>query len=528
VFFLIAGMVTLTGAIAFTLLYNAHFDQHLALAKLGNFAALEMAEIRAPFITAGSTIAVVILFVLVVGAFLVYRLISPVFDRDSTKAEEVEAQLQSLTFQDQLTTLANRALFVEHLQRCIGLAKRNNESLALFFIDLDRFKQVNDTHGHIIGDSLLVEVANVLRGSIRSTDILARLGGDEFAAILPGVKQPEQIAKVAQAIVDKLSKPLAIEGNKLHIGSSIGIALYPKDGEDWDTLFKNADGAMDAAKEAGKGTYRFFSAEMQESSRMRIEMESGLRTAIAEQEFLLHYQPQIRLADRQYVGAEALVRWQRKNGDLIPPDRFIPIAEDSELIVSLGEWIMKTACAQGAAWGYGVDNDRRMAVNVSSRQLRDDSFVTMVSDALATSGLPPRSLEIEITETAVINSIEQATERLAQLQAMGVHIAIDDFGTGYSSLSYLQRLPVNTLKIDRCFINALGHDERALALTQSIIALARHMKLETVAEGIEEEEHLQELHKLGCRLGQGYFFSKPMEPKHMETWRTEFSQVKPN
>lgn len=442
---------------------------------------------------------------------------------DVTRLRRVEERLQSLAFHDQLTKLANRNLFIENLQREINLAKRNEEALVLLFIDLDRFKQVNDIQGHLIGDQLLIEVANVLRKTVRSTDIVARLGGDEFAAILPGVSQPEHVIRVAQGMVDAVAQRFIIDGHELHIGCSIGIAMYPKDGTDWDTLFQNADGAMNAAKDDGKGTCRFFSEEMQETSRLRIELESGLRTALANDEFRLHYQPQIRLADGQYVGAEALVRWQRSSGELIAPDNFIPLAEESELIIGLGEWIMRTACAQAALWGYGEGDPRRMAVNVSSRQLRNDNFVSMVSKALSDSGLPPSSLEIEITETSIINSMLEATERLSQVQAMGVNIAIDDFGTGYSSLAYLQQLPVDTLKIDRSFIGAIGHDHRALALTQSIIALASHMNLETVAEGIEEEAQLQQLNRLGCRLGQGYFFSRPINPEDMGRWQADFA-----
>lgn len=430
---------------------------------------------------------------------------------DITQRKETEEALHQLAYYDSLTHLPNRQLFNDRLHQALGDAKRRHRLVALMLLDLDRFKVVNDTMGHEAGDILLQEIGSRLKQSIRANDTVARLGGDEFALIFTDVGESKHIAQLARKVLAQFSTPIMIDGREVFSGASIGIAFYPSDTDDTDALLKYADSAMYHAKELGRNNFQFYSREMTASADARLQMETSLRRAIDQQEFVLHYQPLVDARHDVATGVEALLRWNDPSGTLIPPDQFIPLAEDTGLIVPIGQWVLETACNQLRQWHDAGHTRLRMSVNVATRQFRDALFVDTVRNAVNRAGIPAESLELEITESILLENSADTLETLNALKALGVSLAIDDFGTGYSSLSYLKRFPIDRVKIDRSFVRDLVSDADGLAIVRAIIALAQAMRLSVIAEGVETKEQLTLLQNEDCHNCQGYFFARPMD-----------------
>lgn len=429
---------------------------------------------------------------------------------DITERKQAEEQMRHIAQHDALTGLPNRLALAMRLAQLLPEARRHHWQLAIMFIDLDRFKIINDTLGHQIGDELLREVACRLSSVIRETDFVARLGGDEFVIILSSISSPADAAMVAGKIVAKLSTPIEAEGHELHTSPSIGISIFPDDGPDSDTVMKNADVAMYHAKAAGRNNYQFFTAEMNRITTDRLNIERKLRHAIARNELSLCYQPQFRADGSQPTGVEALLRWNHPTDGMITPDRFIPIAEETGLIVEIGEWVLLTACREMKRWIDAGLKPIRIAVNVSARQLRRRDFCETVAGVLAESELPPELLELEITESSVMENPDEAILILERIGRMGISLAIDDFGTGYSSLAYLKLFPIDHLKIDRSFVADIETDLNDRAIAFGTIALAHSLGLNVIAEGVETEDQLELLRSNGCDEVQGYLFSKPL------------------
>jgi diguanylate cyclase (GGDEF)-like protein/PAS domain S-box-containing protein len=424
--------------------------------------------------------------------------------------KQAEARVRRLAHYDELTGLPNRSMFHQRVGRALARARRRTRQLAILFIDLDRFKNINDTLGHDAGDRVLEEIATRLRGCLRETDTVGRLGGDEFVVLIEEVAEPAEVALVAQKVLAEVARPITLSQQEVHITASIGISTYPADSQDMQGLMKNADISMYRAKEQGKNNYQFYSAQMNVHTLERLAMESDLRRALERDEFLLHYQPKIDLATGSIGGMEALIRWRHPVKGLVPPLQFIPLAEETGLIVPIGQWVLRTACAQTKAWQAGGLSPLRVAVNLSARQFSQDSLLEDVARVLAETGLEAPLLELEITESMVMRNPAHAVALLDSLKAMGVHLSIDDFGTGYSSLSYLKRFPIDNLKIDRSFIQDLPADGEDAAITRAIIAMAHSLRLTVVAEGVETEKQRTFLHQHGCNEMQGFLFSKPL------------------
>jgi len=421
---------------------------------------------------------------------------------------------------DSLTGLPNRFYFSERLNDIIKHSERYNEKIALLFIDLDRFKQVNDSLGHKIGDMLLKGVAERIASLTRQTDILARVGGDEFVQVLSKINERQDAALAARRLINEVSKPYNIEGNELYVGASIGICLLPDDTRDPMKIQKYADIAMYYAKNRGGGRFQFFVSDMDQEAISRLEIENDLRKALERNEFELFYQPQFLLEEKKLIGFEALLRWNHPQYGRISPLRFIPIAEKTELIIPLGEWVLREACRQNMAWeiqGYGPF---RIAVNVSVIQFLNTDFSKVIAKTLKEYNLQPQRLEVEVTENVVIEDIEKVSKKFSEIKSLGVQIAIDDFGTGYSSMSYIEGLPVNALKIDQSFVRKIGledeSDEKSRILLESMVKLADDLKLTCVAEGFENEEQYNFLRDIGCKVGQGYYLGVPMSVQHIE------------
>jgi len=433
-----------------------------------------------------------------------------------TNRKYAEQQLIYLANHDPLTGLLNRDQFHNRLTQALSSVQRHDTRLALLYLDLDRFKLINDTLGHRLGDLLLQAVSDRLRSSVRVHDLLARLGGDEFIVLLNDINHADDAARIAEKTIDLLTQPFTLEGNDIVVTASIGISVYPNDGKDSHTLLMNADTAMYLAKERGKNNYQFYTLEMTERSLERMTIERGLRHALAHDELRLHYQPQIDTGSGAAVGAEALVRWQHPEWGLVYPDRFINVAEETGLIVPIGAWVLRTACLQAKAWLEQNGPFSCVAVNVSPRQFIESNLFRTIKQTLLETGLPPGALELEITESAVMQDPEITLQVLHQLQQLGVRLSIDDFGTGYSSLTYLRRFPVQSVKIDRSFVIDLPDDEGSKTLVRAIIALAHELKLFVVAEGVETEAQLSFLKAQQCDSLQGYMFSKPVAPEQLE------------
>ncbi len=437
---------------------------------------------------------------------------------DITEKKLVEEKIRHMAQHDTLTQLPNRALLHDRVGQAIAQARRNNEVLALLFIDLDRFKAVNDSLGHAIGDRLLQEVARRLLACSRASDTTARLGGDEFVVLLGDLDRPEAARHVAQKVLDALSEPVTLDGHALTVTPSIGICAYPHDGEDVETLMRNADTAMYHAKQTGRNNFQFFTQAMNEAAQARLQLENDLRHALERGEFTLHYQPQLDLKTGAIVGFEALVRWRHPRRGMVAPSDFIAAAEETGLIGPIGERVLHEACAQARAWQTSGHPQLQVAVNCSARQFQDEKFVQTVSRILRETGMPAPRLELEVTESVIIHHSEEVNARFQALGDMGVRISIDDFGTGYSSLSYLKRLAIHQLKIDQSFVRDISADPDDAAIVSAIIAIAHSLDLNVVAEGVETAEQLAFLRSVGCDMGQGYLFSKPLPAEEFERW----------
>lgn len=429
--------------------------------------------------------------------------------RDITERKRVEEEIRYRANYDQLTGLPNRDLLVERLTQAIRQSQRGHRHLALLFVDLDHFKQVNDTLGHALGDHLLQQAAERLRHCVRESDTVARQGGDEFVVLLQDIEHPRDAAQVASKIIDLLEDPFLLDGHAAHIGASVGITLYPEDGEDVLTLFRNADLAMYRAKDAGRNTFQFFEPAMTRAAMERRNLESDLRLALEQGEFLLHYQPIFDLQEGRMAGAEALVRWLHPRRGLVSPNAFIPLAEENGLIRELGTWVLEQACHQLAHWrGEGLD--LHVGVNISSRQIPDALPLEWLQALATRHGLPRDRLVLEITEGVLLADTPRTKAWLDGVRALGFRVSLDDFGTGYSSLAYLKRFPMDTLKIDRAFVGDMERNPADRALVEAILAMARSLGLDVVAEGVESEGQLEMLRRLGCRYAQGYHLSHPI------------------
>jgi diguanylate cyclase (GGDEF)-like protein/PAS domain S-box-containing protein len=439
--------------------------------------------------------------------------------RDITERKALEDQLTHQAFHDPLTGLANRALFHDRVEHALARSRRKDQPLAVLFLDLDNFKTVNDSLGHTAGDQLLVGIAGRLSACLRAGDTVARLGGDEFAVLLEDLASEDDAAEVAQHIDVALRTPFHLEGKDVLITASIGIAHRGVNSEEATEVLRNADVAMYTAKERGKGRHVTFEPDMHAAVMRRLELEGDMRRAVERGEFLVHYQPLVHLQSGRVMGVEALVRWLHPQHGLISPAEFIPIAEETGLIIPLGRWVLNEACREVRQWQlrYPSESPLTVNVNLSARQLKEAGLVQDVAEALHASGLPAASLALEITESALMHDAEAAVKWLEELSALGVQLAIDDFGTGYSSLSYLRQFPVNTLKIDKSFVDGINHESERATLASAIIELGRSLGLKTVAEGIEEAEQLVELSALGCEVGQGYHFARPMDAEAFES-----------
>ncbi|MGZ5072151.1 MAG: EAL domain-containing protein [Usitatibacter sp.] len=431
--------------------------------------------------------------------------------RDVTDRKVIQQRIQHLAYHDNLTGLPNRGLLQDRLARSIARAERSGRKVAVLFIDLDNFKNINDTLGHDVGDELLRQVSRRLTECVRLEDTIARQGGDEFIVLLDALDDGRNASIVAQKILNALRLPLTLGGTEQHVSGSVGIALYPEDGRDAQTLMKNADTAMFHGKGLGKNTYQYFTAQMNIAVKRRMTLESALRRAVMQKDFVLHYQPQINLETGEIIAVEALVRWKTEDSGTVMPGDFIPLAEETGLINEIGEWVLREGCRQAREWqDRGLSKARRMAINLSARQFGDKGFLDMVVRVLAETGLPAHCLELEITESQVMRQTDGMNQLLTRLSEMGVQLAIDDFGTGYSSLSYLKRLPIQKLKIDQSFVRDITVDPNDTAIVVAIINMARSLELETIAEGVETADQLALLRSKGCQVGQGFFFSVPL------------------
>nr|WP_320048485.1 EAL domain-containing protein [uncultured Desulfuromonas sp.] len=427
-----------------------------------------------------------------------------------------EDHLEYLVYHDVLTDLPNRQLFRDRLQHAISMAALGHYQVGVLFIDLDHFKKINDSLGHEIGDRLLCEVARRLRLCIGGLDTVARLSGDEFAIIIDQLNNIENVILIAQEVNRRLAEVMVVEGYRLFLTVSIGISLYPGDGKDVISLLKSADAAMFKAKELGRDNYRFYTAGLNERVSELLVLEGALRQAVEKNHLVVYFQPQVELATQKIIGAEALVRWQHPEHGMIAPGDFIPMAEETGLIVSIGEWVLKQACLQARQWQQQGYPPIRISVNMSARQFRQKDLVPMVRRILKETGLNPEYLDLEITESIIMNDVDGAVERLVELHDLGIQLSIDDFGTGYSSLAYLKKFPIQYLKIDRSFVRDVIIDPNDAAIATAVIDLARNMNLKVIAEGIEEQDQHQFLLDRGCGYGQGYLFSRPVPAENFE------------
>ena len=435
--------------------------------------------------------------------------------------------IQDMATHDSLTGLPNRASLSDTLQHAITKAQRGKQGLAVFFIDLDNFKSINDTLGHPTGDQLLREVARRVRASIRESDLVARLGGDEFVVMVDSVSDRLGLQLLAGKILSAIGELTMLESHEVKVTASIGIAVYPDDGVDVSALLANADMAMYRAKALGRNRTSEYSADLGENAIERFEIEKGMRHALENNEFQLYYQPKIDFQSGRMEGVEALIRWHHPTLGLLAPDRFIPIAESSNFIIPLGKWVIEQACRQSRAWQQAKLPRFSIAVNLSAIQLADPSLVGHVTDALRVSGVDPSLIELEITETALMKNLDQAIIRLHALRALGVRLSIDDFGTGYSSLSYLKQMPVDILKVDRSFVKDLPHNRDDLAITRAVIAMAHGLSMKVVAEGVEQKEQFESLRAEGCDEFQGWFCRPAMQSKELEALIIRYGVVIP-
>jgi len=432
--------------------------------------------------------------------------------------QQAEERVMHLANHDALTGLPNRRLLIDRLGQALALAHRENHQVAVLFMDLDRFKTINDSLGHMKGDALLQNVARRLSETLREGDTVSRLGGDEFVIVLPSLDQPKAAEKVALKLVDALAPPIDLGGQELRVSASIGISLFPEDGRDTETLLRNADSAMYHAKDMGRNNYQFFMEQMNVAAAERLRLENDLHRALERQEFELHFQPRVSVANGLACGIEALIRWRHPERGLVLPEHFIPVAEDTGLIVPIGEWVINEACRQGTAWCAAGLPKLPVAVNLSPRQFRQSNLVDTVARAIERHGWPCKLLELEITEGVLMQQTSETLKTLEALNRLGVGLAIDDFGTGYSSLSYLKRFPVDFLKIDQSFVRDIAVDPDDATIVTAIIGLAHNLGLTVVAEGVENASQLDFIRDAGCDEAQGYHIGRPMPAGQLAEW----------
>ncbi len=430
--------------------------------------------------------------------------------RDITKSKEQQDEMERLAYYDPLTHIQNRTLFKEQITMALRSGERDGGQSALLYLDLDHFKRINDSQGHEAGDMLLIEVARRLKACLREEDPVGRLGGDEFGILLTRIGSPQYASIVANKVLAELSHPVNLMGKEVIVGSSIGITIAPHDGKDVDRLMKNADMAMYQAKDKGRNNFRFYTSDMNHFVESRMELEGDLREAINKQQFSLHYQPQVDLISGEIVGAEALIRWQHPTKGMISPLDFIGVAEETGLIVPIGKWVLRTAAQHARSIQKALKLNLKMSVNLSARQLTDGSFIETLAAVLEETRLDPSLLELEVTESMLMDNIDSVISQLSAIRNLGISLAIDDFGTGYSSLSYLKQLPVDILKIDRSFVKDLPDDVDDREITSLIITLAQKLDRKVIAEGVETEGQIEFLKNHGCDYGQGYYYSKPL------------------
>jgi diguanylate cyclase (GGDEF)-like protein/PAS domain S-box-containing protein len=436
--------------------------------------------------------------------------------RDITELRQTEQRLSTLVYRDPLTGLPNRRLFEDRLAIALAQAHRYRHRLAVIFMDLDRFKQVNDTLGHAAGDALLKAVAERLGSCVREGDTVARLSGDEFTLLLPGIHYAEDLAAISRKLMEALRRPFRIDGHDVRVTASGGIGLYPEDGEGAEALLKNADTAMYRAKERGRDNFQLFSPAMAEKALERRALEESLRRALDKREMTVHYQPCLALATGRVVGVEALLRWQRPELGLVMPKDFIALADFTGVMLSVGPWVLETACRQAREWRRRGSRDLRVMINLSAYELQQEDLVANVEKALAASGLEPDALHLEIPEGYAMQNLDRAVERLRALRALGIHIAIDGFGAGFSSLAHLRRLPVDALKIDLSFVRGATTDTDDASVVTAVIAVAHSLDLRVVALGVETEAQVALLRSLGCDEVQGFLWSPPVPPEECE------------
>jgi diguanylate cyclase (GGDEF)-like protein/PAS domain S-box-containing protein len=445
---------------------------------------------------------------------------------DVTERKRQEETIYRQANYDTLTGLPNRLMFADRLGTALLRGRRERHKVGLLFIDLDGFKKVNDTLGHNAGDDLLTEVARRLQACVRQDDTIARLGGDEFTVILPNIREPHDTEIVAKKVIERVREPIYLGDNEVYVSASIGITLYPDDAEDEETLIKHADTAMYEAKAAGRRTYKFFTANMNQAAQEKMELESELRAAIDRDEFDIRYQPIIDLKSGRITGTEALVRWNHPTRGFTSPDLFIPLAEEQGMIVAIGEWVFRQACCMARQWREDGHDNLQMAVNVSPRQCQEPDFGEMIERILEETGLPSSGVTLEITESLFIEGAhETAVSALHGLRHKGSLLSLDDFGTGYSSLSYLKRFPVDVLKIDREFVNDVTTAAEDQALCQAVIAMAHAFELNVVGEGVETLDHARVLRDMGCDRAQGYLISKPLSGAELQTFIHEWDGI---
>ena len=440
-------------------------------------------------------------------------------EREASELATVE--MEHLAYHDALTGLPNRPLFMDRLILALAQSSRTNQKLAVFFLDLDRFKDINDSLGHSTGDGLLKAVAERIRRCIREGDTVARFGGDEFTLLIPRIDHVEDAAKIAQKILETLKIPFSILDHELFVTTSIGISVYPGDGSDPETLVRNADTAMYRAKDQGRDNYQLYAPAMNARALERLALENMLRKALSHRELVLHYQPVADMKTKGVVGVEALIRWRHPEMGLVSPAHFIPVAETSGLIIPIGDWVLRTACRQTKLWQKRIDPDLTVAVNLSARQFQQPNLTEEIAEVLEETGLEAKHLELEITESNAMQNAENTIYTLRELKALGVRIAMDDFGTGYSSLSYLKRFPIDTLKLDQSFVREITTDASDAAIATAVIAMAHSLDLRVIGEGVETEEQFAFLKKQKCDYIQGYLFSPPQPAEALEAYLLE-------
>ena len=435
---------------------------------------------------------------------------------DISERKKQQEHIEFLAHHDVLTGLPNRLLLDDRIHQAIAKSHRNKDRVAVLFIDLDRFKLINDTLGHDYGDRLLVCLGQRLPQILRETETVSRVGGDEFVIVIPDLTNIDRVALVAQKLIDTIIQPIEVDNHILHVTPSIGISIYPDDGDSAPMLLRNADTAMYHAKDRGRNNFQFFTEQMNRAVQERMSLENDLRDGLEKGEFELYYQPQVHGIDGHVSGVEALIRWHHPTRGLVMPEAFIPVAEETGLIVPIGEWVLNEACRQARLWHDAGHVDLTMCVNLSARQFQSDDLSSHIEGALSASGLPPHKLELELTESTLMVNPGNAIELLHRLAGLGIRMAIDDFGTGYSSLAYLKLFPMHRLKIDRSFVRDLTFDANDAAIVEAVIAMAASLRLDVIAEGVETEEQLSYLLAHGCEQIQGYIFSRPMPAGEVE------------